>query len=456
MARVVLPSELRKDIEVVFDTSIFTIELVPFDGINTSNIDDVGGGVTLQALYSFSKQVWKDDPDLIKFPFPFIAITGEQFELINGWDFKDSGTKNQIRDAGWALRDAGGTLLEEYMNITSLGLFNDSSVDRAYYLQEDGGIPTPIVLTGEVNQAIQIFEAGVFNYRTFFKIYLREAGKIYGFYDLIAEQNITALTFRKFALPLVSAVDLKIETTDSIISTTAPYTSMSIQYYVAAQNREIGATTYGFNVIIDGASGTAEQIYEFVQWSLRQQVDIDSDLGNVVRGDTAEELLQFIGDTLRTRSGVYIDNFQPTDTNRLEFTDNIGSIRTFPFVAAGNIIFNDNIQTDVDSKYFVFFTNDDAGTNTGRDFGTQTAILVQNNTGIPLTGNVLGVASIGFDYDYDGNDQRGVGSEGVNAPFTAVALGLTTAQYVVTTGNIIRSTANVINFVAALERNYVG
>jgi hypothetical protein len=37
---------------------------------------------------------------------------------------------------------------------------------------------------------------------------------------------------------------------------------------------------------------------------------------------------------------------------------------------------------------------------------------------------------------------------GTNAPFTAVALGLSGAQYVVTTGSITRSTANVINFVA--------
>jgi hypothetical protein len=66
---------------------------------------------------------------------------------------------------------------------------------------------------------------------------------------------------------------------------------------------------------------------------------------------------------------------------------------------------------------------------------------------------LLAQPSIGFDYDYDGNIQRGGSSAGTNAPFTAVALG-SGAQYVVTTGSITRSTANVINFVA-LERNYL-
>ena len=47
------------------------------------------------------------------------------------------------------------------------------------------------------------------------------------------------------------------------------------------------------------------------------------------------------------------------------------------------------------------------------------------------------------------------GSEATDAPYTAVAIGLSTAQYVVTTGTIVRSTSNVINFVAALERNYL-
>jgi hypothetical protein len=63
----------------------------------------------------------------------------------------------------------------------------------------------------------------------------------------------------------------------------------------------------------------------------------------------------------------------------------------------------------------------------------------------PIFGTVSAQPSIGFDYDYDGNIQRGGSSAGTNAPFTAVALGLSGAQYVVTTGSITRSTANVIN-----------
>jgi hypothetical protein len=461
MPKITDPDLLFQGTEVVFNTTGKTITLVA-----TGNLDAIDG-VTLQALYSFAKEEWRTDAELIKYPFPFIAITGEQFEVFNGWDFVTGATRTYIKDGGWALRDTGGVIQEEYMNVTSLGLFNNSGVDQAYYLQVDGGTPVDIVNPGEVNQAIKIYGGasyGNFDYRTFFRIYLREQGKIYGFYDLIAEQNITALTFRKFALPLVNSLDLKITASDldiddnsDGIADVGPYSGMSITYFTTGQTRTIGASNYDFSIIIDGNNGTAEQIYEFVQWSLRQIVDIDAGAGTV-RGDISQELLLFIGDGLRTRfttdGGVFIDNFQATDTNRLEFTDDTNVIRTFPFVAAGQIIFNDNLQNDISAKYFVFYTNDDAGDNTGRDFGTATALLIKDNSTTDITGDVSGQTSIAFDYDYDNNTQRGVASAGFNAPFTAIALGLTTAQYVVTTGSITRSTANVISFVAALERNY--
>jgi hypothetical protein len=461
MPKIIDPDLLNQNVEVVFNTTGRTITLIAAGNL------DAEDGVTFQALYSFAKEEWRTDANLIKFPFPFIAITGEQFEVINGWDLASGVTKNYIKDGGWALRDTSGVVQEEYMNITTLGSFNNSAVDKAYYLQVSGGTPVDIVNTGEVNQAIKIYGGtsyGNFNYRNYFKIYLREQGKVYGIYDLITEQNITSLTYRKYALPLVNSSDLKIDASDieidsdsNGIADQAPYSGMSITYYTSGQTRTIGASGYTFSIIINGNNGTAEQIYEFVQWSLRQTVDIDAGAG-VVRGDTAEELLQFIGDTLRTKltssGGVFIDNFQPSDTNRLEFTDNGGVIRTFPFVAAGSLIFNDNLQNDASAKYFVFFTNDDAGDNTGRDFGTANAILIKDNSDVDITGDVSSQPFIGFDYDYDNNVQRGATSEGTNAPFTAIALGLSTAQYVVTTGTITRSTSNVINFVAALERNY--
>lgn len=467
MPKILDPDLLNQGTEINFVTGSKLIEIRPVGNVTAS------AGVSMQALYSFIKEEWKNDANLIKFPFPMIAVTSEQFEFINGWDlsgsvYQPSSSKAMIRDAGWAKKNSLGNSVEEYANITSLGSFNNSLTDQAYYLQSSsaGYPPTSSIYVGELNEPVLIYQSGsgiVKDSRNFYTVYLREQGKTYGIYDLPTQQNISALTYRKYALPLSNNSDIKITHADYIITGSTPYTGMSISYSTSSLSRTIGGVPYNFKVIIDGNNGTAEQIYEFVQYQLRQPTDIDNNTElSTVLGETAADLLLFVGDTLKTlavqvngvQGGTYIDNFQTVDTNRLQFTDDSGTVRTFPFVAAGNLLFNDNLQNDLGAKYFTFFTNDDAGDNTGRDFGTQNAILINNTTPAPITGSVNTSASLSFDYDYDNNIQRGVNSSGSDVPFTAVALGLGTAQYVATTGTITRSTSNTISFVAALERNY--
>lgn len=241
--------------------------------------------------------------------------------------------------------------------------------------------------------------------------------------------------------------------------------------------RLIGNNYYPFTVIIDGdstvaasGSGAARiaEIYEAVQYKLRQAIDIDASSGSVT-GKTASALLRFVGDTLVTSNGVYIDSYNSQDTNSIQFYDSLGNQRTFPFVAALTVNFGTNLQNDQYAKYWVFFSNDDAGLNTGRDFGTTNAIIVQDATGSDMSGNVNPAwptkrTSVSHTYNYDSNDQRGSGTynsgDGVgdsaktDAPITVVGIGLNTGQYVIATGTIEKSTANSVTLTASLERNY--
>jgi 3',5'-cyclic AMP phosphodiesterase CpdA len=63
------------------------------------------------------------------------------------------------------------------------------------------------------------------------------------------------------------------------------------------------------------------------------------------------------------------------------------------------------------------------------------------------------IASIGYDFDYDGNTQGGR-TAGEDAEVIVVAIGHDTAQYVAAAGTIARQTGNNVSLVAALERNY--
>jgi hypothetical protein len=211
-----------------------------------------------------------------------------------------------------------------------------------------------------------------------------------------------------------------------------------------------------FGVIIDGNNRTAEEIYMAVQSALRKATDIDNDASTLV-GQLAPELLEFVGDTLKTKfvvnpeaggGGVYIDNFQSNDTNRITFQDNLNTERTFPFVSAGTINFNANLQNDASAKFWMFFTTNPAG-----DFGTSNAVLVDNNAGTDIQGLVSGASSVGFDFDYDGNTQGGR-TPGTDADVTLVAIGTDGAQYVVATGTITRATGISFTLTSALERNY--
>jgi hypothetical protein len=288
---------------------------------------------------------------------------------------------------------------------------------------------------------------------------------------------------------------------------------------------------------------TAEQIYEKVQYQLRQAADIDA-TDQIVTGRTASPLLTFVGDTLIAGlavpvnpngggSGVIIEGFSSNDTNRLTFYDNTATARTYPFVAAGSIAFNANLVGDGAAEYWMFYTYTERFTNTGFaisgvsgqnatltssvtdltaelangdyinliGFATEAnngiwqltgapsgsgpwtaavtrvddkqpvneaagatvsmdknpinspdAIIVQNNSDVDITGTISG-SPVTFDFDYDGNVQGGR-TAGTDAVITLRAIGLSTAQFVETTGTIIRATGQSFSLVSALERNY--
>jgi len=330
---------------------------------------------------------------------------------------------------------------------------------------------------------------------------IRIFGKTYD-QSTTSDIGVTSLTNQVYRFPLSEATDgvitdLVTTTVSDLlddISTTpvAPYDDMAIGYFSASFTRSgfvaIGGDTPSpgdtqFGVLIEADSGgaaggppTAEEIYAFVQATIQEDNDINDPDGRitgeaatVVNGLLAEPLvaLASTGNTLFTLgqttnpagggTGVAIDNYDANDTNRLTFVDDDGDSRTFPFVASGTINFNANLSTDVDAVYRMFFTNDDAGDNLGRDFGTIDAITVQDDAPADIAGSVPqspGGSSQAFTYDYDGNTQRGTGSDGTNAPITIVAIGLSGAQYVVATGTIERLTGQTYSLVAALERNY--
>lgn len=451
MAKIIDPDLLNQGTEVTIDSTNLTIALH-----HAGNLSD--DGVSLKALYSFIKEEWRYDASLIPVVFPFTPITDEQFELTNGWDFLDSTSVLLIRDGGWAVTNAG-TTSKAYFNLTTLGSFEDSANDRAYYIQgADETAVTYTNLTGEVNQAIQYYENGVYDYSTYFKIFLREEGKTYDSYNLLTEQNLTSLTYRKYALPLSNTLDANITHTDTQIEADDPvaYSSVTVSYYNTPQLKTIGVSSYPFHVIIDAAGLQKEYVYEKIQYLLRQNADIDSGTDfPYIWGSVTDELLEFVGQDLYTKStsygGVFIENNHVDDQNNIYFVDDNGITRFYPYVATGSLLFNDNLQNDPDAYFWMFFTSVPSGS-----YGNSSAVIVEDasdSTANQIMGLVNGAASYQYTFDYDNNSQGGR-TPATDADVTIVAIGLNTAQYVSTTGTITRSKGNNFSLVSPLERNY--
>ena len=230
---------------------------------------------------------------------------------------------------------------------------------------------------------------------------------------------------------------------------------------------------------MSGNGAGLQDVFQYVQLELRRATDIDCGPGAFVgAGNTGpigfvgnvNDLLMAFASPTGTGLNMFIDSLDSNDINNATFNDHAGTARNFPFTAAGSLVFNPNLTNDNSSKYWLFFTNDDDGDDLGRDYGTEYAIIVQSSTdndiagfvnaagGSPHTGGVRTVAdgttSISFTYAYDTNVQRGSASAGIDAPVTLVAIGLTTAQFVIASGTITQATGITISAVAALERNY--
>ena len=96
-------------------------------------------GVTLKCIYSKLKELWKSDATLIKFPFPMVPITDEQFEFVKGWQIdKNFSSATEIRVL--ACSGTSGSF-----TVTSSNNFDTAGVLVGMYIGKDvAGLPANV------------------------------------------------------------------------------------------------------------------------------------------------------------------------------------------------------------------------------------------------------------------------------------------------------------------------
>lgn len=468
MAKIVDPDQLNKNTEIVLDLDGKTIQLIATGNLSDSS-PSADSGVSGQAVYSWAKEDWRTDATFTNLRFPFDPIFEQKLILVEGWKWADQATKNMLRDVGYQEID-----IAESLGIQTLGGSFDEVTDQAYYQQIAGyeatadGSVADFDKTGAVNESVEYIGAGgTPDNSGFFKMFLREQGKLYDQGELVADQALASVDFRFYGVPLGNSTDNTDGTgpvqSDGFIDGNAPYTSMTVDYLkgnlfdTATQTTfstddviqdgvgrwafcttggtitageggafgsftgtavweaylgelQIGATYYAFNRVIDGNGGTAVQMYEWAARQLRLLTDINDDnLGSPNQnghgayfGRISEELSSFTGADLHSAPGVALTNFDANATNNIkqhDITVDSGGLdadgiplvsteRAYPFVAAGNLVFSQNLadETNSDTLYKMFFDYSERFTDTDVAVTASSgATMTLTSTGIDLS-----------------------------------------------------------------------
>lgn len=359
--------------EIVILTGPKTVQLRVAGNLNDTAPGASSGG-TAKSVYSFMKEEYLNGTDsatLRRFRFPLKMIFEGSFIWVNGWAPADAQTRDLFRDAGFQEQVSGN----QNACMISLNQMDDEGADLAYYKQAAGfsAAVTDYDKTGQLNENVDITGS-----LTYFKSFLREQGKLYSEYDLLAEYGIAVITFQAYFFPLPNGNDAKVVDSDVTIAGSAPYTGMKINYllgqgfttaaattYAVADvvqdgtgrwafctgagtvvtpggafasfggtstweaydgEELIGSTYYAFNRVLTANGGTNDQAHSFAMWSLRQPGDINAnDTPSIaqrgfgtVNGQVGLLIDAYVGDTMIMEPGVVIRGFDANSTNNIQ------------------------------------------------------------------------------------------------------------------------------------------
>lgn len=419
------------------DTTAKTIQLVAGGALVAAD------GVTGQCLFSKLKEIIKASSTLISVPLPIREmIHDESMELVNGWTFADTTTLKMIRDCGVAYVNTSGVITAMYACIVTLGQVLSGA---PYFVQSSSttasaGSFTHVNLstTFGVNELVQIYSdtngdgTPDYDYRSYFKVFLREQGKTY---DESSNTDIgySTLTYKKYNFPITHTVDAGVTADDTTVDA---YTGLTIQWYAAAQSASLGTNgPYNFHVLINGNNKTHTEIYSWVQRQLRKTSDIDADGTNSKNGNVTAALVRMDGTTLKTiyqtAGGVHIANPSATSLNNISEQDDTQAYRTYPLSVSVEVEFDSYLTGDADSYFWVFAT---------ADYGTPGATPLLDSSSAQMKGPATSNTSFAYTYSTD-------------TPLTGVAMGKAGAKISTVTTTLTEAGAKLV-FTPGLERWY--
>jgi len=280
---------------------------------------------TVLALYSWLMDVF-DDASQMDDDVPMSAQTPTEFTLINGWTIAAASYPFL---KGGAVTD--GTNNDVWANVYTLGSIVAGA--QIYIVQDDGEI-TPHWSTGHIDILVKIRSAGTLIDSGLLLCMIRDLGNSFDHFQVNCSAG------GRNAVPLATSADLNNQTAGATI---AGYSDISITFGTAAKDLANGNGAVNYDVVIDCATRSLAQVYEYLKYVARH------DSAMSLNGDSGDEYLSagsgytevkaapfgtFAGGKFFGARGVWLENYDANDAKNFQLIDASGDSQVPPNVVA--------------------------------------------------------------------------------------------------------------------------
>ncbi len=299
--KIIDPDELIVTTNLTFDLPNKTFTLVVGGELTAKE------GVTGNAIWAKLVDLWCTEA-YQPYPFPMNVLDARSGQYIfgqdpggsyNGWKPATDATRQMIRDAGWSEYSDAGVLKRQYVGMVALASGFPTGA-QFYYQKDSTESGVNFTYDDAPNEAIQVYgiagEPEVFDDRTFFKLFCREAAYLYDD-AVLGDVGESGTGAYKVALPVAVGADLKITATDAMVAKSLTVTGATWSGGTATYTTATHGLSIGDYVSITGMTPTGYNVRGLVTdvpLTTTLQVAIASDPGTFSSGGTVKTIYDLI------------------------------------------------------------------------------------------------------------------------------------------------------------------
>ena len=278
---------------------------------------------TVNALYSYLADVF-DNIEYSVHGVPMFASTPDIYGWRNGWKMADE-TSYQFLKSG-ALTDVehGDT----YVNIQTIGTITAGS--NIFIYRTDGTIIPSWWLDGHVDILVKVKEAGSLISSGSMRVFIREYGNEYDFFELDASSKLVN------TVALSTANDFSNNTLEATVAT---YTDITLTFGAIYRDLDNGVGLVKYDMEIDCNFRPLQEVFEYTKYLTRR-----GNL-NAINGVTGEQYISidvayppnkkspfgtFVGGKWYVARGIWLKNYLIQDEENFELVDALGNIQIPP------------------------------------------------------------------------------------------------------------------------------